>query len=289
MSRKSDAVEPEAGRSQGQRKAIIRLALGRGHVYEIMVFGLAGMLFMEAFIFATGGRGWNLVPMPILASLFLLGLLYYRDERVLEADERGVRLFRGPKVQTDLPWEEVARVCHGPQQLHSWVFVPHDGYILLVQGPRRWRRIYVDSVSYKVSPKDLAEAGHTIESLARARFVPIQVYPFGEVRQSRLAAHLFGPTRNTAAAGAAIVVAVLLVLAIWGAARWGPMPALLAWALFFGLLLLFFAYRAIATRRFFCPRCDGHQVFERREGEFRCVMCGHSPIVTENRGSGENG
>lgn len=138
-----------------------------------MVFGVAGMLGMEALIVLSGGRGWNLVPLPIVSLLFVAGLLHYRRARLLEVDGSGITLRIGPRRLKKIPWEEVRGVTYGAKLATTWVYVPRVGYSLLVLTNRRRRRILIEDSLFHVPHGSLRSFAQTVAHMASARGIPV--------------------------------------------------------------------------------------------------------------------
>jgi hypothetical protein len=77
------------------------------------------------------------------AGLLALGIWYYRMERILLVDDRGVRLFRGEHVRRALSWNRISLVSYGRKYIEYT-----QGYYLIFRKRHGLRGISVDTVHY---------------------------------------------------------------------------------------------------------------------------------------------
>lgn len=155
------------------------LVLGRGSAFAALLVILVLLIFFAAFLAVIPakspadkpGKDLGAATFASLAALALGALLYYRPDRTLEVDDRGIRLFRGRRLQRDLPWADIARVRFGPRVGAQRGFP--GGYILQVGGRRPWQRISLTIMTYGVDWDRMMFMASAIGSTAKQRGIHV--------------------------------------------------------------------------------------------------------------------
>ena len=169
-------MEPRGLRIESEPGNAVLVA-PRGYAFSAMilfvaVFGFFGVVFLVGAV-SDPSVAWAPIVFGVIATLGVAGVLYYRDERRLELDSKGVRFFRGEKIRSNIPWGAVTRVRYGTRVTvmgRRSVIV----HFLEVRGSRFRDRIDFDGSSYRIPESAVAVFSEKVVQDAQVRGIPVQ-------------------------------------------------------------------------------------------------------------------
>lgn len=122
---------------------------------------------------ASGYRIVALITGPFAALHFGIVLMLWPN-RTLEADEKGIRLYRGTNLRTNLAWPDVREVRLGylpkGSRYHGKV---QQGYRIQVLGKHSRRPISLDSVRYDIPTAELLRFALGVSVVAQSYAVRV--------------------------------------------------------------------------------------------------------------------
>lgn len=153
MTQRDQKADLRDDESDNENSASEGVALHPGATYKAMwlllLFVVGGYVVALIGCAITGHLTLDLLWVGLVfaggAGLLALGILYYRVERILLVDDRGVHLFRGEHVQRVLPWNRISRVSYGRKLIEYT-----QGYYLIFRRRHGLRGISIDTVHYAV-------------------------------------------------------------------------------------------------------------------------------------------
>ncbi len=123
-----------------------------------------------------GMSGYRIVLLlAVPFALLHLGLvLVLRPDRVIEASEEGVRLFRGTKLRESFGWSDVSELKLGYLPRGSvYHGIVQQGYRIRVVRKKGGRSVSLDSVRYDLPTQQLIDFAGRVSILARSHGVSV--------------------------------------------------------------------------------------------------------------------
>ncbi len=138
----------------------------------VAVFGFFGVVFLIGAA-SDPSVAWAPIIFGPIAALGIAGVVYYRDERRLELDSEGMRLFRGEKIQRNIPWGAITRIRYGTR-VTAMGRTSRIVHFLEVRGSRFRDQIDFDGSSYHIPESAVALFSERVVQEAQVRGIPVQ-------------------------------------------------------------------------------------------------------------------
>lgn len=124
---------------------------------------------------------WIIFILTVPFALIMAGfVLVHRSDRVLQVDDRGVRLYQGDKLGVDFEWSQVLEFRLGDLPVASrYHGVVQRGYRVEVVGRNRGRtrKVTLDSIRYDVPTHDLVAFTEEASLIAQSHAVLVTRLP----------------------------------------------------------------------------------------------------------------
>lgn len=161
----------------------VSLTLPRGLLYQRLWRGpatalLVPLLFALALAFglvSSSGQTaapWVLLGLCVPLLMTLVPLAYYRVDRTIVADSRGVRLTVGHHLSRTLAWDEIRSIQQGWQTMRMGLMGTYAGTLLVVL-KKRGGRLYLFDGYFHVAPDAFPLFIRALSLMANQHAVPV--------------------------------------------------------------------------------------------------------------------
>lgn len=189
---KPKVFRPDSGRqmqgASGQYKAMVRARHGWPYwlAFCFMCIISAGCAWAATMLVLDSSSShafayWIIFILTLPFALIQAGfVLVYRSDRVLQADDRGVRLYHGDNLGIDFEWSQVLEFRLGDLPVASkYHGVVQRGYRIEVVGRNRGRtrKITLDSIRWDVPTHDLVAFAEEASLIAQSHAVLVTRLP----------------------------------------------------------------------------------------------------------------